>query len=119
MKSKPNKRKRGGQPGNLNGAIRPWRSFWKRRALKQEDRWIAPFIEKYSDELVSDKGGSQSITAREKRMNRDSQHGPRLHHADTTAGEPVGFLDYCRGQLASGAGGQRTAQISERREAGH
>lgn len=59
---------RSGPPGNLNNARRPWRSFWKRRALRSEDRWILPTIESYGSGLISDKGGEESISAAEMRM---------------------------------------------------
>lgn len=49
------KRKRGAQKNNLNAAKRPWRSFWKRRALRAEDRHLLPMIEGYGNGLLSDK----------------------------------------------------------------
>ena len=56
---------RSGPPGNLNGSRLPWRSFWKRRALKQEDKWILPTLEGYAAGLASDK---PSLTEAEARM---------------------------------------------------
>lgn len=49
------KRGKSGPPGNLNAARRPWRTFWRRRALKPEDRWILPVLEGYTAALESDK----------------------------------------------------------------
>lgn len=46
---------RSGPVGNLNAAKRPWRSFWRRRALRPEDRWIKSMMEAYSDGLLLDK----------------------------------------------------------------
>lgn len=49
------KKGRSGPPGNLNGSCHPWRSFWRRRALKAEDKWILPVIEGYASGLAADK----------------------------------------------------------------
>ncbi len=49
------KRGKSGPPGNLNSAKHPWRSFWRRRALKPGDRWILPVLEHYTLALESDK----------------------------------------------------------------
>jgi len=46
---------RSGPVGNLNASRHPWRSFWRRRALRAEDRWILPSLESYSAGLASDK----------------------------------------------------------------
>lgn len=48
------KRKRGGQKNNLNAAKRPWRSFWKRRALRPEHRHINRVVEDGGSELLRD-----------------------------------------------------------------
>ena len=55
---------RSGPPGNLNHCKRPWRAFWRRRALKQEDRWILPTLESYASGLASDKPGLTEAEAR-------------------------------------------------------
>lgn len=55
----------GGQYGNLNASKRPWDTFWRRRALKGEDRWILPILTEYSASLESDNPG---MSAAEKRM---------------------------------------------------
>ncbi len=49
------RRGRSGPIGNLNASRYPWRSFWRRRALRTEDKWILPVLETYSDGLLSDK----------------------------------------------------------------
>ena len=64
----PGKAGKSGPPGNLNSARHPWRTFWRRRALKAEHKWVIPVLEAYEDELVTDKGGAESITAGERRM---------------------------------------------------
>jgi hypothetical protein len=46
---------RSGPPGNLNRAITPWRSFWKRRALKPADKWVLGLLDEYAAGLASDK----------------------------------------------------------------
>lgn len=51
------KKGRSGPPGNLNNVQNPWRSFWARRALRQQDKWILPFLHRYLDEAVEDAGG--------------------------------------------------------------
>ena len=52
MSGKPGK---SGPPGNLNSARYPWRSFWRRRVLKQGDQWIGAVLEQYASALASDK----------------------------------------------------------------
>jgi hypothetical protein len=54
--------------GNLNGTRRPWAVFWKRRALRPEDRWVLPLLERYTAGLVDDKGGPDNMSAAELRM---------------------------------------------------
>lgn len=46
---------RSGPPGHLHNSRHPWRSFWRRRALRAADRWILPMLETYSRGLLSDK----------------------------------------------------------------
>jgi len=67
------KKGRSGPPGNLNASKSPWRAFWRRRALKPENKWIVPVLERYAAEMVSDKGGTDSITAGERRMSEIAQ----------------------------------------------
>lgn len=62
------KKGRSGPPGNLNASKSPWRAFWRRRALKPQDRWILAVLESYGAEFMADKGGQDSITAGERRM---------------------------------------------------
>lgn len=56
---------RSGPVGNLNASRHPWRSFWKRRALRPEDKWILPTLEGYASGLASDK---PNLTEAEARM---------------------------------------------------
>jgi hypothetical protein len=51
------KKGRSGPPGNLNNVQHPWRSFWARKALRQQDKWILPFLRQYNDGLTEDAGG--------------------------------------------------------------
>ncbi len=62
------KKGRSGPPGNMNGVRNPWKPFWRRRVLRPEDRWLAPVLDDYLDELIADKGGADSITSGERRM---------------------------------------------------
>jgi hypothetical protein len=56
---------RSGPPHNLNRSRRPWALFWRKRALRSEDRWILPIIEGYATGLASDK---PNLTEAEKHM---------------------------------------------------
>jgi hypothetical protein len=58
------KKGRSGPPGNLNNVQHPWRSFWARKALRQQDKWILPFLRHYNDELLSDAGGDDISSGR-------------------------------------------------------
>jgi len=49
------KRGRSGPPGNLHNCKHPWRTFWRRRALRAEDKWILPVLERYGSGLDSDR----------------------------------------------------------------
>lgn len=53
-----------GPPGNLNNCRRPWSAFWRRRALRPEDKWILPTLEGYASGLASDKPGLSEAEAR-------------------------------------------------------
>ena len=64
----PDRRKPGGMLGNLNASRHPWRAFWRRRALRPEDRWILPILADYSGSLVADRGGPEAMTAGEAHM---------------------------------------------------
>lgn len=44
-----------GAKGNINASKHPWATYWSRRALKKEDRWILRFVRPYVDSLRSDK----------------------------------------------------------------
>lgn len=43
----PPARPRGAQLGNMNSVRQPWATYWRRRALRKEDRWIAPLLSDY------------------------------------------------------------------------
>lgn len=58
------KKGRSGPPGHLHNSRYPWRSFWRRRALRAEDRWILPTLEGYASGLASDKPGLTEAEAR-------------------------------------------------------
>lgn len=60
----PPKRKPGGVAGNLNAVRNPWATFWKRRALRPEDRWVLRLVQDYVPALVADKGGDVSVAER-------------------------------------------------------
>lgn len=62
------KRKRGAQPNNLNGARYPWQTFWRKRVVKEHDKWIVPLIEEYAASLLSDRGGADNMTAAERHV---------------------------------------------------
>jgi hypothetical protein len=51
--------------GNINASKHPWATYWSRRALKKEDRWILRFVRPYRDSLLSDKADA---TEGEQRM---------------------------------------------------
>ena len=55
---------RSGPPGHLHNSKHPWRSFWRRRAFKAEDRWILPTLESYAAGLASDKPGLSEAEGR-------------------------------------------------------
>lgn len=59
------KRGRSGPPGNLNRAKYPWRSFWRRRALRPTDAWVASIVAQHLAGSESDK---PDMTEGEKRM---------------------------------------------------
>jgi len=67
---KPARRRRGAQPGNLNGCKYPWRTLWRRGLglLRPEDEWLRPLLADYSASLVADRGGPEAMTAGEARM---------------------------------------------------
>jgi hypothetical protein len=64
------KKGRSGPPGNVNAAIRPWRSFWRRRALRPADAWVARALEAYAAALESDKADA---TETERLMMQNAQ----------------------------------------------
>jgi hypothetical protein len=56
---------RGMGKGNLNASRHPWKSFWRRRALKPQHRWVLPVIEGYANDLIAEKG---DVTHAERRV---------------------------------------------------
>ena len=52
----PGVKGKSGPPNNLNNCRHPWRSFWRRRALKPGHRWVLSVIESYASSLASEKG---------------------------------------------------------------
>lgn len=56
---------RSGPPGNLNSSRNPWRSFWRRRALRPDQRWLLPVLDGYQEQLLVDK---PDCTAAERRL---------------------------------------------------
>lgn len=56
---------RSGPPRNLNHCKRPWDAFWRRRALRAEDKWIGAVLADYAAKLASDK---PDLTAGEEMM---------------------------------------------------
>jgi hypothetical protein len=62
------KKGRSGPPGNLNNVQHPWRSFWARKALRQEDKWILPFLRHYLDEAIEDAGGDDISSGKQRTL---------------------------------------------------
>jgi hypothetical protein len=48
----------------LNNVQHPWRSFWARKAVRQQDKWILPFLNRYADGLIADAGGDDISSGR-------------------------------------------------------
>lgn len=46
---------RSGPPGNLNATRHPHNVFWRRRALRSKDRWVASEVTNYRDGLLRDR----------------------------------------------------------------
>ena len=60
---RPVRRRRGGGIGNLNAVKNPWVTFWTRRALRPQDKWILPLLSDYSAALMAQRGGPEIVTA--------------------------------------------------------
>jgi hypothetical protein len=58
-------RGKSGPPKNLNHCKRPWDVFWRRRALRPQDKWIGGVLGRYASDLAADK---PDLTAGEERM---------------------------------------------------
>lgn len=52
---------RSGPPGNMNNVRHPWRVFWRRRALRLEDRWVLKLVENYEQRIEEDRGRNLSF----------------------------------------------------------
>lgn len=63
---RPSRRGPGGPAGNMNAAKCGWRAFWRRKALRAEDRWVLPLLSDYGGALIADKGGADYVTAAER-----------------------------------------------------
>jgi hypothetical protein len=62
---KPARRRRGGQVGNLNATrSSPWMAFWRRRALRSEDRWAERIASEVAGSLLADKPEPSSASLR-------------------------------------------------------
>jgi hypothetical protein len=59
---------RRGSPGNLNGVRNPWNPYWRRRALKKEDRWALALVRDYVPSLVADKGDADNVSFAEMKV---------------------------------------------------
>ena len=46
---------RSGPPANLNATKHPWRVFWRRRVVRETDRWVPALLDDYAAGLASDK----------------------------------------------------------------
>jgi hypothetical protein len=58
------KPRRGGAPaGNLNASRHPWRTLWRRGAVKPELQWIVPLMQRYADALEADQGCAENVSA--------------------------------------------------------
>jgi hypothetical protein len=62
------KKGRSGPLGNLNNVQHPWRSFWARKALRQQDKWILPFLNRYIDEAIEDAGGDDISSGKQRTL---------------------------------------------------
>jgi hypothetical protein len=65
---RPPHRRRGGQLGNMNSALNPWATYWRRRALKPADRWALALVADYVPSLIADKGGADNVSYAEQRV---------------------------------------------------
>ena len=62
------KKGRSGPSGNLNNVQNPWRSFWARKALRPEDKWILPALRRYIDEAIEDAGGDDISSGKKRTL---------------------------------------------------
>jgi hypothetical protein len=62
------RRPQGAPKGNMNGARNPWALYWRRRALKPEDRWVLRLVEDYVPSLISDLGGEANVSFAQRKV---------------------------------------------------
>jgi len=65
--ARPSKRSRS-MRGNFNAVRNPWLTFWRRRALPPEKRWVLRLVEDYVPSLVADKGGPDNVSYAEMKV---------------------------------------------------
>ena len=97
-----------GPPGNLHGARHPWRSFWRRRALKTSDRWILPTLESYSAGLASDKPGLSEAESRLIEIAQISRGASMLILAEAARS---GFIEKAEGSWDLSPGAKELAKF--------
>ena len=51
----PARRRCGAVAGNFGGVKYPWLVFWKRRALRPEDKWVRTIVSDHAGSVLSDK----------------------------------------------------------------
>lgn len=65
----PGPRRSVGAPkGNLSAVRNPWNTYWRRRALRHEDRWVLRLVKDYVPELIADKGGESNVSFAETKV---------------------------------------------------
>ena len=61
-----------GPPQNMNNCRHPWRTFWRRRALKPSHRWVLSVIDTYGSSLANERA---ELTEAERRVIEIAQVG--------------------------------------------
>jgi hypothetical protein len=54
--------------GNLNSSKNPWATYWRRRALKHQDRWALSLVRDYVPQLVEDRGGDAEVSFAQRKV---------------------------------------------------
>ncbi len=62
------RRKGGGQIANMNAVKNPWEVYWRRRALRPEDRWVLQLVHDYVPSLIDGRGGRDAVSPAAERM---------------------------------------------------